>query len=96
MKRALMILLLLLLSVSTIAYSEEALFPACDRNGKWGYINTQGERVVKYQWDDALAFSGGYACVKKGGKWGMHIVKKDGKWTFADSEDNWSPKTDRY
>jgi len=33
---------------------------------------------------------------KNGEKWGMHIVKKDGKWTFADSEDNWSPKTDRY
>lgn len=84
MKRALMILLLLLLSVSTIAYSEEALFPACDKNGKWGYINTQGAFVIPAQYDSALAFRGSYAVVSvaSGSADQQGIIDRDGRFVL--------------
>ena len=36
--------------------------------------------IVCYKWN------------KKGGKWGIHIVKKDGKWTYAEADDHWKSK----
>ena len=54
--------------------SEVFLFPA--RQGeKWGYINQSGEVVIYFQFDEALPFSDGLACVRKDDdnsrKWGF-------------------------
>lgn len=45
-------------------------YAAVLQNGKWGFVNTDGEMVIECQYDDALSFSNGYAAVKKGDSWG--------------------------
>lgn len=45
-------------------------YAAVQKNGKWGFINSKGELVIAYQYEDALSFSNGYAAVFKDGKWG--------------------------
>ena len=44
---------------------------------KCGYINTDGNVVIPYEWDDARAFSEGLAAVEKNGKWGF--INQDGR-----------------
>lgn len=44
-------------------------------NGKWGFINYQGDVIVKFEYDDTRYFKNGYCAVKKGNKWGA-IDKK--------------------
>lgn len=39
------------------------------KNDTVGYVNKDGVEIIKLQYDDGLAFEGGYAAVKKGGKW---------------------------
>lgn len=59
---------------------------------KWGYIDTDGEVVIKEQFDDCRDFSGGLAAASKKGLWGyidLHgawIVKPvyRGTWTMRD------------
>ncbi len=46
-------------------------------NGKYGFINTNGEVVINFQYDFAEAFSDGLALVKKDGKYGF--IDKEGK-----------------
>lgn len=41
----------------------------CDNNGKWGFINNQGEVVIKPQFKDASSFSNGIGGVSNGSKW---------------------------
>ena len=36
---------------------------AVQKNGKWGYINTDGETVIPFEYDVAYSFSEGYAVV---------------------------------
>ncbi len=60
------------------------------RDGKEGYINTNGEYVIKPQFDNALSFSQGYACVEKDRESGYinekgELVKNVGKDANADS-----------
>lgn len=43
---------------------------ALKKNGKWGYINTDGDVVIPFEYDSALTFSEGLAAVEKNGKWG--------------------------
>ncbi|RKJ34996.1 hypothetical protein D7X25_33215, partial [bacterium 1XD42-8] len=38
---------------------------AVKRNGKWGFINTSGEVVIEYVWDDVYSFNEETAVVKK-------------------------------
>ncbi len=44
----------------------DALYPARDASGKWGYINYGGEWTLTPQWDYAHAFRGRYAVVGMG------------------------------
>lgn len=55
---------------------EKTLFPAhtlylSKENGKYGFVNSNGEVIVNYIYDDAtMQNQYGYAAVKKDGKWG--------------------------
>ena len=42
----------------------------CAKDGKWGFVNTKGEEVVKAQYQNAKSFSNSLAAVSKDGKWG--------------------------
>jgi len=46
-------------------------YAAVKVNGKWGFINKDGEVVIKPQYEDARSFSNGYAAVKKNKTWGF-------------------------
>ncbi len=41
-----------------------------DSEGKWGYINREGELVIDYQYNDALSFSNGLGAVQRVNDWG--------------------------
>ena len=49
--------------------ASETLHPVL-LNGKWGYINTSGNMVIEPNFDEARAFSDGYAAVRQGTNWG--------------------------
>lgn len=40
------------------------------QNGKWGFIDTEGNEKIQPAYSDACAFSNGLAAVQKDGKWG--------------------------
>lgn len=40
------------------------------QNGKWGFIDTQGNVCIDFQFDDALSFGQHLAAVKVGDLWG--------------------------
>ena len=40
------------------------------KDGKWGFLNTNGELILTCQYEEADSFSIGYAPVKKDGLWG--------------------------
>ena len=40
-------------------------------SGKYGYVNTKGEKVIDYQFDEAKTFYDGVAAVKIGNAWGL-------------------------
>ena len=43
---------------------------AVKKNGKWGFIDTQGTVMLDYQFEDALSFGQHLAAVKQGRNWG--------------------------
>ena len=45
------------------------LFPI-ESNGRWGYINKEGETVITPAFDSACDFSEGYAAFMNSGNWG--------------------------
>lgn len=47
-------------------YISENKLVVSNKNGKFGYINTSGDIVVKCQFDDALPFKEGYAPIRQG------------------------------
>ncbi len=47
-----------------------SLYAAVKRNGKWGFINTTGEDVIPFEYEDALSYSDGLAAIKKDDMWG--------------------------
>lgn len=55
---------------------EVALFPVT-KDGKAGYIDTQGKIKIPLQYDDAETFSEGLAAVKQGDRWGY--INADGE-----------------
>lgn len=40
-------------------------------SGKYGYVNTKGEKVIDHQFDEAYTFYDGVAAVKVGNAWGL-------------------------
>ncbi|MGI6012478.1 MAG: WG repeat-containing protein [Ruminococcus sp.] len=51
------------------AFTDEGYAAVC-KDGKWGYINEDGELVLDFQYDDAQSFQNGFAAVCIDGKWG--------------------------
>ena len=49
---------------------------AIKKNGLWGFIDYNGEEIIKPQYYDVFSFKNGYACVKQNDKWGF-INKKN-------------------
>ena len=54
-------------------------YAAVKNNGKWGYIDVNGNVMIEFKFDDALSFSKHLAAVKQDGLWGYislagHIV----------------------
>jgi len=45
-------------------------YAAVKRNGKWGFIDTNGVLMIQYTFDDALSFGQHLAAVKTQGYWG--------------------------
>ena len=50
-------------------------FATVQKDGKWGYINTKGEQIVKCKFDGVGDFNEGFAAVKKDRKWGYINTK---------------------
>ena len=46
------------------------------KNGKYGYVNKNGEEVIKCQYDEAVSFLGDLAFAKKDGIWYVLKIKK--------------------
>ncbi len=44
---------------------------AAVKDGNWGFINTKGEEVIPFEYDDVHPFLNGRAAVKKDGLWGF-------------------------
>ena len=51
-------------------FSDEGLARFCD-HGRWGFVNTDGEKVIPAQYENANNFSEGLAAVKVDGVWGF-------------------------
>lgn len=45
------------------------------KDGKWGYMGTDFKFIIEPQFDGAMGFSEGLACVKTNGKWGFINIK---------------------
>jgi len=52
-------------------------YAAVMKNGKWGFIDTDGQLKIDYKFDDALSFSGHLAAVKVDGYWGYININGD-------------------
>lgn len=48
----------------------ESGYAAVCQNDKWGFVNSKGDLIMEYTYDDALSFSNGYAAVADNGLWG--------------------------
>ena len=44
---------------------------AVSKNGKWGFVNEEGKKIVDFVYEEAKSFSCGLAAIKKDGKWGF-------------------------
>lgn len=51
------------------AFTEDGYAAVC-RGGKWGFVDTEGEVVIDYAYEDAESFRNGFAAVYTDGKWG--------------------------
>lgn len=57
------------------AFNADLVAAVC-KDGKWGFVNTEGEVVVPYQYFEAKSFSNGFAAVRTGAKWGFIDAEK--------------------
>jgi hypothetical protein len=64
-------------SVEQIFCFSEGLACFQDKNGKWGFLNSDGKVVIKAQFDGASSFSEGLALVEKKVKEVQDTLKKD-------------------
>lgn len=64
-------------------------YAAVKINGKWGFVDSNGEIKISAQYDEARSFSNGFAAVKSGGYWGF--IDEAGNMVvdpaFADAKD---------
>lgn len=67
----------------------DTTYAAVKMDGKWGFVDKNGEIILEPQYEDARSFSNGYAAVKVDGLWGY--IKADGQMvipcTFVDAKD---------
>ncbi len=49
---------------------QDGTYAAVKQNGKWGYIDADGNKVIDCQYEEAKSFSNGIGAVKQNGKWG--------------------------
>mgnify|MGYP006334487577 CR=1 FL=1 len=67
----------------------DATYAAVKVNGKWGFVNKEGEMVIDPVYDDARSFSNGLAAVMIDGAWGF--IDKNGELVinaiFCDAKD---------
>ena len=52
-------------------------FAPVELNGKWGFINEEGEEAITLKYDNTSCFSKGFAGVQLNGKWGF--INQKGK-----------------
>lgn len=52
------------------AFYNNGKYAAVKNNGKWGFVDVDGNIVIDYAYEEAKSFSEGVAAVKKNGKWG--------------------------
>ncbi|MCK7488200.1 MAG: WG repeat-containing protein [Bacillus subtilis] len=52
------------------------------KDGRFGYINEKGKKVIEFYYDQAYAFQDGVALVKVGTKW--NLIDKKGDKVFED------------
>ncbi len=63
-------LLLYGLSLFVLQAQAQDLIPVKNKKDKWGYEDSNGNLVIKHNYNEALAFVDGRAKVRKGDKWG--------------------------
>ena len=51
------------------AFTENGYAAVC-RDGKWGFVDTEGKLVIDCAYEDAESFCNGFAAVYIDGKWG--------------------------
>lgn len=57
------------------AFTEDGYAAVC-KDGKWGFVNEDGELVIDYTYEDARSFQNGYAAVMQDELWGY--IDEDG------------------
>ena len=57
------------------AFGEDGCAAVCN-DGKWGFVDSDGDLVIDYIYEDAQSFQNGYAAVCNDGKWGY--IDEDG------------------
>ncbi len=55
---------------------------AVEKDGRYGYVNTRGDKVIDYYFDNAWAFKGDYAIVERSNQY--NLIGKDGVTRFED------------
>ena len=58
-----------------VGFFQEEGLARVELNGKYGFINEEGEEVIPLKYDNAGNFSEGLAEVKLNGKWGLVNTK---------------------
>lgn len=53
-----------------VRHFADKTYAAVKIDGKWGFIDNQGQLVLEAEFEDAKSFQNGYAPIKKNGKWG--------------------------
>ena len=55
-------------------------FAAVELDGKWGFVNENGEEVGPCEYDEVGDFSEGFAAVELDGKWGKVNTRGEEFW----------------
>ena len=51
-------------------FLESGGLAAVCKDGKWGFLDKNGQEVLPFAWDNARSFSEGVAAVERDGLWG--------------------------